>query len=284
MADYLEMLRGLLGAFSPREAEAKMFPMDDRASAMVKAQREAQAPAPGTPEAEDPLTGRWFSPERRALYQDIGRATEAHPRTVEVAAPTLWPDEYMGSGGLYYPESDKIAIAPRGNIAVAGNRGPEMIMNLDPENRPHLTPTPAGALPTQDVLAHEQLHFLMSKLVEAEKAEVVNRMNGMSDRGKARFMDRSGTLLPGAKRAYGDDDRQHAVINYLLGGYTAPAMIKQTTYKEPMTGAHPPAASPEIADAYRRLIHQIFPDEARRARALAGLGAARGGTLLEELR
>lgn len=284
MPDYLELLRGLLSAIGPREAEAKMFPMDDRASRMIKLQREAQAPAAGSPEAKAPLTGRWYSPERREIHRLIGQATEAHPETVEVAAPQAWPEKYQGSGGLYFPSLERIDIAPTDYAQLDA----DMAYSLPARPSSGLETTSPGAFSVQDTLAHEQLHFLMQQLLKDEKQDQALRdprrpMHSLRDIWE-RLRETPSVPSAGIKQAYGTDALQHQLIAYLLGTPKAHAILRQDTVPEPMTGTHPPAASPEIADAYRRLIYQIFPDETRRERALAGLGASRGGTLLEELR
>jgi hypothetical protein len=291
MADYLEMLKGLLGSFGPREVEARMRPMDDRAARLLAAQQ-AQAPAPGTPDAEAPLTGRWYSPERREIHRLIGQATEAHPATVEVAAPETWPKEYEGTGGHYVPSLDRIAIAPTEYKHFppqwSGSRlvGKEMAYNLPrgTSTQPGLEPMPPEARPTQDVLTHEQLHFLMRKLMQAEAEEEKARVSSLSWPALIRERHPWKSISTGAEKAFGTYDLQHQFIDYLLGTDKAHPILHQDTVPEPMTGTHPPPATPEIADAYRRLIHQIFPEGEGRERALAGLGAPRGGALLEEAR
>lgn len=290
--NYIDMLRDLLSVFSPREAEAKMRPMDDQASRMLTLQREAQVPAAGSPEAEGPLTGRWYSPERREVHRLIGQATEAHPATVEVAAPREWPSEYKNFGGIYLPSLDQIGIAPTDYKHFPpqwlGDRliGKEMAYNIPTgtSSQPGLEPMSPAARPAQDVLAHEQLHFLMRKLMEAEASEGAERVRGMSLPQLIRARWNNAPRTTGAEQAYGSDALQHQLIAYLLGTDVSHPVLREDTVPEPMTGTHPPASSPEVADAYRRLIHQIFPEGARRERALAGLGAMRGGTLLEELR
>lgn len=247
----------LTSLLSPRAAEAEIVPRDQESQQMVDVMRRGMAPPEGSPSAADPLAAGWFPQQRRDIYKAIADRAQAHPAQVNVSYPTQWKQD-PETAAFYsnqYPQAGNIELQRMGRVDTPATEttGPS-VQILPRTGNPGATPLATNTLPLQDTLAHELLHFLTRARVEPEAARLPFRTPPgvpMVDAWK-QYQQQMGQV------PLGTPEKQHALIQYLLGTQEAPTELRPWSFGIPFYDR--PPADPRERAAWEESVKYLFPE------------------------
>lgn len=231
----------LMQAVGPQDAEAKVVPRDPAAADLVNAIQEGWTMA-GNAKETNPLVRGDFDPLKKQIYQQVLAAAQRRPETV-----TVGMDPTLTTFGEYQPQTRAIRLAPTfpGGLTTAAGT---------------YAAIPPTALPEQENLSHELLHFLQRAILPGLLA------------GKTSAFPTLGPRPPRGEdvvNTFGSAEPHHDLIRYLLGQASAPTDIQ--AYATPVPFAARPPGTPAMDALRRAFLAQILTDPQLRARAMQGL-------------